>query len=100
SPCETCAGSPQPNHRISLRAMQRLQAVERAVERLARCAAGHEAAEARQPAQLLVLLERDARRRVACGLEPDLGLRRLEDALERRPGHLLAPASQLGAPRQ
>src|SRR3954453_13993952 len=84
SPGGTWAGSPQPNQRISLRAMQRLQPVERAVERPARRAPRHEAAELRQPAQLLLLFERHARARAAPAFEPDLGLRPLKDAFERR----------------
>src|SRR3954468_8523374 len=95
SPCEMCAGSPHPKWRISLRAMQALQPLQRSVQRPPRRPADHHPAEARHPPQLLLLLEGHARRARAGGLEADLGLRPREDPLERRPVDLLTPAPHL-----
>src|SRR4051794_21948531 len=99
SPWEMWAGSPQPKWRISLRAMQSLQPRQRLVEHPPRRATRHEAAEARHPAQLLVLLDRHARAALLRRLQADLGLCALEDAGERRALDLLAPAPQLRAAR-
>src|SRR3954470_20283740 len=99
SPWEMCAASPHPKWRISLRAMQVLQPLECSIQRSPRRPADHQPAKARHAAQLLLLLERHARGAGACGLEAHLGLGPGQDALERRPVDLLAPAPHLGAAR-